>query len=286
MATIEELEAKIKALEDTALSLTEQEKKTRLQLWLSFWKFFLGSVVIGILSVVLNNQIQSTELKMKAQEQKNEYVSKFLTQAMDDNLDKRVRFAHYFAMLLEDKWTGYYKELSEESKKEQTKLNETKKKIAELDATRIVAEAQLARAHDASDMAGISQAAAQAAQAEASIKNLVEQAALLEANLNPLPQQNINGRIYLKVSSDQEATAEPILRELKSRGYAVNVRNTLSGTHNKKTTIAYYYDDDKPEAEALAKLLEQLGVEQMQTPRKVQGVARPRHFDVVIAVGS
>ncbi len=80
----------------------------RLRLWLGFAKFVLGTVAVGVLSAVLNQQIQSRTLAMKEVEQQQEYVKQFVVQALDDNLEKRVRFAHYFSSLLGGTWKAYY----------------------------------------------------------------------------------------------------------------------------------------------------------------------------------
>jgi len=90
------------------------DRLRRLELWLGFWKFVLASFVLALITAILNYQIQSRTVAIKAKEQEKEYLKSFIQQAMDDNLEKRVRFAQYFAALLREGWTEYYKELSKE----------------------------------------------------------------------------------------------------------------------------------------------------------------------------
>jgi hypothetical protein len=69
----------------------------RLNIWISFWKWFLSSVVItgGIAwaTTIINAKHQETELSIKINQQEKEYLTSFLEKALDDNLEKRYRFA-------------------------------------------------------------------------------------------------------------------------------------------------------------------------------------------------
>lgn len=107
-----------KSLSDN-IGSTDTNKKTdyalkRLDLWLNFAKFVLGTVVVGIVTAILNHQIQNKTLQIKEKEQEQEYVKSFVLLALDDNLEKRVRFARYFSALLKDNWKDYYSDVKQE----------------------------------------------------------------------------------------------------------------------------------------------------------------------------
>src|SRR5438067_1975940 len=122
--------AKDEKLQDSSAanpeSLPKAEQLKRLDLWLGFWKFVLGSFVLALLTSVLNYQIQWRTVTIKAKEQEKEYVKSFITQAMDDNLEKRVRFAQYFAALLKEGWVEYHDQLSQELAEQNAQLTKAK----------------------------------------------------------------------------------------------------------------------------------------------------------------
>jgi hypothetical protein len=105
----------------------EGDRLKRLSIWLGFWKFVLGSFVLAALTAILNYQIQSRTVTIKAKEQEKEYLKSFINQAMDDNLEKRLRFAQYFATLLKEGWTEYYKQLDQELALQKEQVERAKK---------------------------------------------------------------------------------------------------------------------------------------------------------------
>lgn len=103
----------------------------RLKLWLNFLKWVLSSVVItggiGIATVVLDAKRQETELQIKVNEQEKNYLTSFLERALDDNLEKRHRFAQYFAALTQSDtykkgWENYLDKIKVELAKTRSKL--------------------------------------------------------------------------------------------------------------------------------------------------------------------
>ena len=109
----------------------------RLRLWLSFWKWFLSSIVItggiGVTTTVLDAKSQSTELQIKVINQEKEYLTSFLERALDENLEKRYRFAQYFSALTQTPsykagWEKYLSGIEYE-------IEETKQKVASIQAT-------------------------------------------------------------------------------------------------------------------------------------------------------
>ena len=75
----------------------------RLSLWLSFWKFILSSVVISggiaIATTIITAKEKAIQMEIQVNKQEQDYLTRFLERAMDDNLEKRHRFAQYFSAL-------------------------------------------------------------------------------------------------------------------------------------------------------------------------------------------
>ena len=73
----------------------------RLKIWLGFWKWLVSAVVItgGIAwaTIIINAKHKDTELEIQKNREEATYLSSFLERALDDNLEKRYRFAQYFA---------------------------------------------------------------------------------------------------------------------------------------------------------------------------------------------
>jgi hypothetical protein len=100
-------------------ALNPNDELRRLEIWIGFWKFVLSTVVVGIFGTIINYQIQRKKLELDKQQREQEYLGKFIEQALDDNLEKRIRFAHYFASLtvsegLRQKWNTYHADLRAE----------------------------------------------------------------------------------------------------------------------------------------------------------------------------
>ena len=82
----------------------------RFKAWLTFLQFFLGTVVLGIVSTVISNQIQTREVEIKEQDSN----AKFLEQALQEDVGVRRRLAQYFSLVtrskvLRERWTAYSK---------------------------------------------------------------------------------------------------------------------------------------------------------------------------------
>lgn len=106
----------------------EKLELERFQAKLNFWKGIIVSgvvaLVLGGTSTVLNYQISHREIELKREENKreaimarqlaeNEYLAKFVEEALGENLERRVRFAQYFATLTgegdsRDRWQKYF----------------------------------------------------------------------------------------------------------------------------------------------------------------------------------
>ncbi len=95
----------------------------RLKMWLSFWKWLISTIVItgGLAwaSTIINAKHKDTELRIKINQEEKEYLTSFLERAMDDNLEKRYRFAQYFAHVTSSNeyrqgWSNYFAAIEKE----------------------------------------------------------------------------------------------------------------------------------------------------------------------------
>ncbi len=73
----------------------------RLRIWIGFWKaVILSTVVTGgvaLASVLIDAKHKDTELQIEVNREDRQYLMNFLDRAMDENLERRHRFAQYFA---------------------------------------------------------------------------------------------------------------------------------------------------------------------------------------------
>lgn len=109
----------------------------RLQLWLGFIKFILGTFTIGIITTFINYHIQQKEIKLKEIEQQRaielkeqEQLGNFIQHALQEDIGTRKRFAEYFSTVtrskeLRDRWSSYYEIVRDE-------YNQTKKELSAL----------------------------------------------------------------------------------------------------------------------------------------------------------
>ena len=110
----------------------------RLKIWLGFWKFILSSVVISggiaIATTIMTAKEKATALEIQVNKQEQEYLTRFLENAMDDNLEKRRRFAQYFSSLttpgpFKDGWINYLKIVEEEVDKTSKRVDELERNL-------------------------------------------------------------------------------------------------------------------------------------------------------------
>ncbi|MCI5194353.1 MAG: hypothetical protein D3915_14705 [Candidatus Electrothrix sp. AU1_5] len=118
----------------------------RLKIWLNFCKWLVVTAGISWATVMINAKFKSTELEIKINQEERTYLTSFLERALDDNLEKRKRFAQYFACVTTSEkyqrgWENYLKTINQEIndiKKEKNKLLKemSDKSGEELEATR------------------------------------------------------------------------------------------------------------------------------------------------------
>jgi hypothetical protein len=95
----------------------------RLKIWLGYWKFIFGTFVIGLVTTLVNWQIQTAEIerdgKIKDKEleltettQENENLKNYIQYALTKDLETRRAFANYFAHVsknpdTQERWRTY-----------------------------------------------------------------------------------------------------------------------------------------------------------------------------------
>ena len=127
----------------------------RLKLWIGLGKFFIGTVAMGAVTLFLNHQIQRSQITLEEdkaehamalqdKETEFEYLGKFITHAMNEDLNIRIQLADYMrsAALSENIrgiWSRYHGILVDartegEAKRIQLRADEQKKatELAEL----------------------------------------------------------------------------------------------------------------------------------------------------------
>lgn len=75
-------------------------------------KFWVGTVLIGLISLFINSSIQSNRLEHERIKQDNEHLSKFVTYAISKDLEVRRDIAEYFAIMSstkesQERWGNY-----------------------------------------------------------------------------------------------------------------------------------------------------------------------------------
>lgn len=97
---------------DEKLKTMSEEK---LKIWIDLAKFFLGTVVLGLVSTSINASFQDREISLKEQD----HLAKFTQEALNQNPAHRKRLADFFASVTQSKdlrtgWKKYQKLVNEE----------------------------------------------------------------------------------------------------------------------------------------------------------------------------
>jgi len=110
----------------------------KLEIWLNFIKFILGTFIIGLIVINVNSEIQQREITLKEQN----HLAQFTQEALKENVASRLLLAQYYANVtqstaLKEGWQSYLKivqkeyndklKLKKDAEKELTKLEEEKK---------------------------------------------------------------------------------------------------------------------------------------------------------------
>src|ERR1043166_5048388 len=121
--------------------LTVEQKLARLNAWLDFGKFFLGSVVVALVSIILGQVIKSREVAIKESEE----IGKYIPQALEADGRKRWQFADFFAHVTRDRryraqWIEYRDDIGKEIEKDAKAEEQQRKLVADLQAGNLTPE--------------------------------------------------------------------------------------------------------------------------------------------------
>ena len=107
-----------------------------LRMWVDLLKFMVGTCVIGLMTTMINSQIQTRQVEVEETKQ----LGAFLEQAIEENVATRRRFASYFATVtrseaMRERWDEYKQLIEQEFETIQAQAEE-----AEREAERAVQE--------------------------------------------------------------------------------------------------------------------------------------------------
>jgi hypothetical protein len=100
--------------------------------WLSFLKYFLGSVVLGFYAMTMNADYQAAKLAQQIKESDQKFAQQFLDNYVSKSLIYRLNFAKYFSFTLGGKWEGYYKALEKEYLDKMAEIGRLERIVSEL----------------------------------------------------------------------------------------------------------------------------------------------------------
>jgi hypothetical protein len=83
-----------------------QDALERFKIWNNFWKYFLVSFALVLITTLLGNTLKERELALKTAEQTSAFqtaeytnLGRFIDRALVDDVDKQIQFASYFSLL-------------------------------------------------------------------------------------------------------------------------------------------------------------------------------------------
>jgi hypothetical protein len=207
----------------------------RFKQWLSFAKFLLGTFALGLITLLVNHQIQERELEMKEQEE----MGHFLGQALTEEVGVRRRLAQYFASVtrseaMRTRWQAYLTIVDKEYSQTQDAL-----KSAVLDVQKT-----LTTTAPAGDTAG----GATSFLLERKLAEVDE----LSAALKPKPSQrsvDVTPRVYIHIRKNSQREGATALGDslAASMGVIVPGVQLVSGVP-KHSELRYFSALDRDEA--------------------------------------
>jgi hypothetical protein len=231
-----------------------------LQEWLSFWKFFLGTFVLGMVSFLINSSIQNREIEIKEQE----HIAKYIEHAIEDDIGIRLRFAQYFGYVtrsetLRERWKEYLKVVQAEYDRNQ------------LEKDRLIAELKQKQ----------KQKTITALEKDILIAKIDE----YELALNPKPSKSMASLpsiIYLHIpNTAQRQKAREISNILSGAGFSVPDIDVLTLAPN-TTTLKYFRMREKDHALSVVNLIKNKVKVKLQYVKGYESSnkLRDRHFEL------
>lgn len=107
----------------------------KLKQWLDFGKFFLGTFLIGFVSLVVKTGLEGREIAIKESEQ----IGKYVEIALREDVGVRKRFAEYFKTVsvsdqYRDRWSDYFTLVNLEFEKIENKAKDVQQRIDSLNS--------------------------------------------------------------------------------------------------------------------------------------------------------
>ncbi len=228
----------------------------KLKEWLGFWKFFLGTFILGCATFLVNQDIQNREIEIKEQDQ----IAKYIEHAIHEDVGIRLRFAQYFrnvtrSEVLRERWNDYLIIVQGEY--------DEKKKEKELLLVKSQEKSITGQEKDA-------------------LQARIEE---LELALNPKPIKKdmlLPSRIYLHIQSEkQKEKAVEISRLLKNGGFSVPGIQILSKGPN-TSELRYFRKREEEYAKTALELLQGfVEIELAYVPGYESSTKiRDRHFEI------
>ena len=140
-----------------AIATQDELKFRRHEAWLGFWKVVLGTFIVGLAGVLipgfvnfystklenvrkdtelkLENERKESELRLSQQAAHQQYIKDFFATAINQDIELRIRFAHYFANLSgpgqEQLWKNYLEDLQRLRDGNRETINELEKRLVD-----------------------------------------------------------------------------------------------------------------------------------------------------------
>lgn len=129
-----------------ALEITREMETGRVQVVLGFWKFFLGTILLGSITFFVSASLKEREMLLKERESERleiELIGRYIQFALADNVATRERFARYFWRLSRSEeakrgWADYLSDVMQEKasvESERTLLEAQRKELERLAAS-------------------------------------------------------------------------------------------------------------------------------------------------------
>ncbi len=131
----------------TATDSQRQDSLERLRVWSNFWKYFLVSFALVLITTLLSNMVKERELDLRKLQQESDIqiaetanLEKFTEKALVDDWNKQYLFASYFSHLVQDshareRWDGWARfilDKHKESAELQKQNNDDSAKLSKL----------------------------------------------------------------------------------------------------------------------------------------------------------
>ena len=229
--------------------------------WLGFWKFFLGTFILGVATFFVNKDIQNREVEIKEQE----HIGKYLEHAIEEDVGIRLRFAQYFSNVsrsevLRKRWNDYLKIIQKEYDVKEAQLKELIAKSKEEEITGQEKEALLAKIDS------------------------------FEKALNPEQNERVirlPSRVYIHVrNGEDKSKAQGVAATLQDNGFSVPGIQVLSQGPG-RSEFRYFRKREKEFAQAAFALLPaEIGAKLVYVPGyESSNLIRDRHFELWLGEG-